>query len=201
MSNHHLFESRFVRDNVSIVDAVVRALQAESAALNDVLDGLPQPEFDRLTNCPQWTLAELVVHTADSIRLGEFPAARAGASPQEAADYYRRPERATDSYRQQNVERAQVQTRDLMTHVSPSDYFATTLRRTLTTLAAADLGHVVEIKGVVVMRPADWLITRVISVAAHGLDVALTLGRRPWTTNEARQVIRPVFVSAIPVLC
>ena len=39
--------------------------------------------------------------------------------------------------------------------------------------------------------------TRVISVAAHGVDVALTLRRVPWTTSSALTVMRGVFVSLL----
>jgi hypothetical protein len=47
------------------------------------------------------------------------------------------------------------------------------------------------------MRLADWTVTRVISVAAHGLDVALTLEREPWTTSPALTVMRDVFLSLL----
>jgi hypothetical protein len=35
------------------------------------------------------------------------------------------------------------------------------------------------------------------SVAAHSLDVALTLGLQPWTTQPALQVTRPVLTSLL----
>ena len=43
----------------------------------------------------------------------------------------------------------------------------------------------------------DWAATRVIAVAAHGLDVAITLGWEPWTTEAALAVVRPVFVDLL----
>jgi len=47
------------------------------------------------------------------------------------------------------------------------------------------------------MKLADWVVTRVVSVAAHGLDVALTVDLRPWTRRSALDVMRPVLVSLL----
>jgi hypothetical protein len=47
------------------------------------------------------------------------------------------------------------------------------------------------------MKLSDWVLTRVWSVAAHGLDVAITLGRDPWTTPEALRAMRPIFVALL----
>jgi hypothetical protein len=49
------------------------------------------------------------------------------------------------------------------------------------------------------MRLGDWTATRVISVAAHGVDIALTLRRVPWTTRSALTVMGGVFVSLLGV--
>ncbi|MGI8417447.1 MAG: hypothetical protein ACR2P2_14835 [Nakamurella sp.] len=43
----------------------------------------------------------------------------------------------------------------------------------------------------------EWLRTRVISVAAHGLDAAITLRRSAWTTAAAHQLIRPVLLDLL----
>lgn len=164
-----------------------------STALNDV----SEQDLARVTNCPPWTLAELVVHTADSLRLIDFPAAPGEAAPQEAADYYRRPERSTPEYRQRNVERAQTHAHTLLDHTSAPDYFNSMLNSIVSWAADADPEQVVEIPGIGAMRIGDWLVTRVIAVAAHGLDVALTLGRPYWTSTRALETMRPVFVSLL----
>lgn len=57
----------------------------------------------------------------------------------------------------------------------------------------------VQSRAVGAMRFDDWLRTRVIAVAAHGLDVAITLNRQPWTTAAALQVIRPVLVVCLVI--
>lgn len=64
-------------------------------------------------------------------------------------------------------------------------------------LSQQDLEQVVLIPRRTAMRLSDWVITRVVSVAAHGLDVATTLGRPPWTTLSAQLAVRPVFVALL----
>ena len=136
--------------------------------MSAVLLELEADQFQRPTNCPPWDLRELVVHTAASIELGdEFGTPDPGAPLRSAADYYRRPERATPRYRGQNVAQAQ------------------------------DPDRHVQVPAVGAMRLGDWTVTRVISVAAHGVDVALTLERVPWTTSSALAVMRGVFLSLL----
>jgi hypothetical protein len=67
----------------------------------------------------------------------------------------------------------------------------------VTKLSRDDLNRVVLIPGRGAMTLADWVVTRVISIAAHGLDIALTPGRPPRTTSPAMTAIRPVFVDLI----
>ena len=164
-----------------------------SAALHDASDH----ELDYISNCPPWTLAELVVHTADSVRFTDFPAAPEEAARREAADYYRRPERSTTEYRQRNVERAQRHAQTLLARTAAPVYFESMLQSIVAWADEIDLERLVEIDGIGAMRLGDWLVTRVISVAAHGLDVALTLTRPSWTTAQALHVMTPVFVSLL----
>jgi hypothetical protein len=70
-------------------------------------------------------------------------------------------------------------------------------RETLGKLRDQDPERRVHLPAVGAMRLDDWVVTRVISVAAHGVDVALTLQRPPWTTSSALTVMRPVFLSLL----
>ena len=174
------------------------ALREEIAALSAVLNTLAQPQFELPTNCPPWTLEELAIHTAASVGLrAALPSAEPGSVPSSAADYYRRPERGTSQYRQRNVDRTVELAARLRAQTSPARWFDEVTRDAMTKLGDDDLDRIVLISQRSAMRLADWVLTRVISVAAHGLDVALTLGRPPWTTAEALAVIRPVFVELI----
>lgn len=176
---------------------VLGALADEGAAFERALQGVAASEFERVTNCPPWTLSELVVHVAASIRIGEFAPAASDAVLREPADYYRRPERSTETYRQSNVQQAQELAIDLQTPSLACGYFSYRLQQTLAQLVRLDLDRPVHIHRVGAMRLRDWLISRVISVAAHGLDVAITLRCTAWTTATAHDVMRPTFVSLL----
>jgi hypothetical protein len=110
-----------------------------------------------------------------------------------AADYYRRPERDTADYRHSNVDRIQKAASDVLARTSAARWFDDTVLR----LSRLDLARVVEISSCGPMKLADLVLTRVISVAAHGLDVALTLGLQRWTTRPALHVTRPVLISLL----
>jgi uncharacterized protein (TIGR03083 family) len=175
------------------------ALLGESRALSAVLRSLTPDDLARPTNCPPWDLQELVVHIADSIAVGDspLPAAEPSAEVHDAADYYRRPERDTREYRQDNVDRSQRLTERVLATTSAVEWFDEVLSHTADVLGAQRLDRVVDVPRRGAMKLSDWVLTRVWSVAAHGLDVAITLGRDPWTTPEALRAMRPIFVALL----
>lgn len=133
-----------------------------------------------------------------SIHLGDgFPAAPPHGDGRTAADYYRRPERDTSAYRQSNVDRTRRATSEILARMSTARWFDEVAQDTVMRLSRLDLGRLVQVPGCGPMILADWVRTRVMSVAAHGLDVALTLGLEPWTGRPALQVTRPVLISLL----
>jgi hypothetical protein len=142
--------------------------------------------------------AELAVHIAMSIEVGSgLPPAGPGGPLSTAADYYRRPERGTVPYRQGNVERTQRVAATVGPAVSPARWFDQTYTATVDSLGRLDPGQILDIAGVGPMTLADWVTTRVMSVAAHGLDVAITLDRPPWTTRLTLSQTTPVLLSLL----
>ena len=180
------------------VDAL-SALRNECNALSVVLNEASSQDYRRTTNCPPWDLRELVVHIAASIQTGDaaFHTAEPDMPVHSAADYYRRPERDTTSYRQNNVDHTRQLARTVLATATAAEYFAVTASRTISALDEHDVDRVVDIQGRGAMRLSDWIVTRVVSIAAHGLDVAITLERPPWTTAAARRAIVPVFVDLL----
>jgi uncharacterized protein (TIGR03083 family) len=178
-------------------DDALTALRQEILALSAVLYELDPAQFSRPTNCPPWNLRELIVHMAASVAIrGPFLTADSQSILASAADYYRRPERDTSAYRQRNVDRTQQLAR---TVAAPGAWFDQISRDAVARLGEDDLERAVLIPGRDPMRLADWVVTRVISIAAHSLDVAITLDRQPWTTEAALTIIRPVFVDLLGV--
>jgi uncharacterized protein (TIGR03083 family) len=182
-----------------LTDDVMTALALESQALSTVLRTLEPDDLRRGTNCPPWDLQELIVHIAASIWVDEppFPPAGPHEQPHSAADYYRRPERDTPAYRQDNVDRTVQLTQRVLADGSAVQWYDEVARQAIAILREHDPDQVVLVPGRGPMRLADWVVTRINSVAAHGLDVAITLDRTPWTTGEALQVLRPLFVDLL----
>ncbi len=178
-------------------DRVLEAFDAEGRALLDVVRDLTAADLARPTNCPPWNLTELLVHIAGSIRAGAFASAEGAAEAHEPADYYRRPERDTAEYRDRNVQVAQQAAREVVQRTTVHDGLAGALRDTTSALAGDDLDRIVELDRVGPMRLGGWLATRVVALAAHGLDVAITLELKPWTTPPAQVVMRPIFLSLL----
>jgi uncharacterized protein (TIGR03084 family) len=57
---------------VVVVDAIVAALAEQHSELADLLDGLGEPDWERETSLPGWTVADVVLHLAqtDELALG-----------------------------------------------------------------------------------------------------------------------------------
>lgn len=174
------------------------ALEAEGRALSAALRDLDPADFGRATNCPPWDLGELVVHIGMSIRVeGPPPAATPGGALVTADAYYRRPERDTAPYRQGNVDRTVAVAAEVLRTAPAAQWFEQVHAGSVATLSGYDPDQVVHISGVGPMRLADWVATRVMSLAAHGLDVAITLGRPPWTTRAALARTTPVLLALL----
>ncbi len=173
------------------------ALRLEGDAFATAIDAATAQQLSRTSNCPPWTLAELVVHTAGSIHIGDMTESDPGEDLHGAADYYRRPERDTPEYRDRNVRQTQAVAARILATTSVAECFTDALRRATSTAASIGMDRVVQIPAVGPMLFGEWLRTRVISVAAHGLDVAITMRRSAWTTAAAQQLIRPVLLDLL----
>lgn len=178
-------------------DAVVAPFNAEYGALVAVLEELSDTDYHVPTNCPPWDLRELVVHICFSACTlpQQLRAPTPDAVEISAADYYRRAERAESGYRTGNVDRTQraaarfatgpsaiaalagawTNTRERLDHVAPDTWIAGPSRVDVA-------GRVVSATAI---RMDSYMITRLIALAAHAVDVALTLRRDPWTTPAA----------------
>lgn len=174
------------------------AFEDEARTLDTVLDGLSEDDFARATNCPPWNVKELVVHVGVVL---PAPGALGDAPPgnpdlREPADYYRRLERRTAGYREDVVKKTQDFAVGLADGAAAAAFLAQRWRTALVEWTGRDLDRLVTSRGGVT-RLGDYVVTRVISHAAHGLDLALSLGRAPWTTATALALMRPVFVSLL----
>ena len=173
----------------------LEAFDAECAAFAEAVDGLGAAEFGQPSNCPPWTVHEVVVHTSWSIRLPERLPLAGGPSVRNASDYYRRAERNTTEYRQGNVDR----TRDIAGRVelgAAAGDFRSAWKAASAAFAVVGADDVIALPGGA-MTCGDYVLTRLMSVAAHGVDVALSFGGDAWTTVEALSALRPVLIDLL----
>jgi uncharacterized protein (TIGR03083 family) len=181
------------------MSAVVDALGAECDAFCAAIGPLSAADWGLVTNCPPWDLKELVAHVYGSTMVdpSRLLPPSDGAPVVGAADYYRRAERDTPEYRRDNVEHWQ---RFAAAFGSPDEIVEACVRDwppMIERLGAEDTQRLIGMRWGVAMSLDDYLVSRVIGVAAHGIDVAITLDRPRWTTDAALDVIRPALVSLL----
>ena len=179
--------------------AVIDALEAECAAFITAIRTLDASEWSRTSNCPPWNVKELVAHNYGSTMVdpSRLQPPVDGAPIVEAADYYRRAERDTTAYRTGNVDRSQ---RFAATFASDEAILRACERdwpRMIERLRAETPSRLIGMSWGVSMTLDDYLVSRVIGVAAHGVDVAITLDRQTWTTSAALRIARPTLESLL----
>src|SRR5690606_20027274 len=74
--------------------------------------------------------------------------------------------------------------------------FADTWRRVEEECRAEPEGRVVRTRHGDSMLLTDFMVTRVVEIAVHGLDLADALGREPWLTPQAGSVLRELLLGA-----
>lgn len=174
------------------------ALVEECRAAATLLAQRREPDFAKVTNCPPWTLKELTVHIWGTVQLPPCWV-RSTLVPASAADYYRRAERKADAYRQRNVDHSQQAAERHKTGADAVRALSTTADALEVRLASEDLDQVIEVSAVGAMRLHDYLVTRVASVAIHGVDIAITLDLLPFTTANAERITADLVESLVGV--
>lgn len=179
------------------------ALGAEVTALEEVLLGLSESEVMLPTRCAPWDVAALSVHTVGSLNqvLVALDQGRPGVSEGSvsAAGYYVPEVRFSPEVNAARVAGAVERASRREDAAEPGRV----LRGTWDALAGRLPGEPVDRRIVTrhgdPMLLTDYLVTRVVEVVLHGLDLADALGREPWTSGAALDVVRGVlFGSADP---
>lgn len=174
--------------------ATLEAFRAEAEALDDALAQVTIEDLARPTNCPPWNVKELLVHIGGGLPPAGVLRSTTQRPLLDAVTNYQRPERATTAYHEDNVRRTQAKAAT----IDDGDVRQVLTRRWQDSLAdweGRPDGPVEGHMGVILL--SDFVLTRVIAHAAHGLDVAISLGLRPWTTREAFDVMRPVWLALL----
>jgi uncharacterized protein (TIGR03083 family) len=175
-------------------DGSVRdALGAEAAALAAAVAGEPAAAFARPSPCPPWTVGDLLYHVRTGVaRISHMlaepePAADAGGLAS-AAGYFSPDHRFSPATNADRVTSAQLGAAGLPAEALAAD-FEHAWQEARAAVQAALPGRVVRTRHGDLMLLTEFLRTRVLELAVHGLDLATGLDRDPWLTPEAADVV------------
>lgn len=167
-------------------EAVLRAFRAEAEALGKAVGALPDASWDLPTRCPPWRVRDLLRHV--TVAVGRVPAMLAAPAPDRAevsaAGYYRPDVRFSPETNADRVAQALARGGE-----PPAAEFDTAWRATLRACEEAPEDRVVRTRHGDAMLLTDFMVTRVVEVAVHGVDLADALGRAAWSTAPAAGVV------------
>ena len=176
---------------------VVAALRAEAGRLSTEMAVVRPAEWARPTGCPPWTVADLLGHIVTV--LAWIPDMLAAPAPQraeiDAVGYYRADDRFSDAGNAARVELARDRAARAGDGPALAASFHRTWRHVLSACEQQPPGRVVRTRHGDAMLLSDFLLTRVMEVGVHGLDLAAALGRSPWLTPEAAGALSGLLLS------
>jgi len=161
--------------------------------------GTDDAALDRPSPCPPWTARELLCHVR--IGVGRVPAMLAETEPPpgpltDAPGYYRPDQRFSPAVNDDRIAIAQRAARA----AGPAPALARDVdqawRDAWAQMCAAPQERVVLTRHGDRMLLTEFLRTRVLELAVHGLDLAAGLDRPPWLTDAAADVVEELVLPA-----
>jgi uncharacterized protein (TIGR03083 family) len=177
-------------------DGALEAFRLEARELSRAVAGLNEAEWDQPTRCQPWSVRELLGHVRVVIAwLPQMLEAPAPDRPQVTATQYYRPD---DRFSPQgNATRIALARTLAAGHADgaslAADFTATWQKVHRLCRDAAD-GKVVRTRHGDAMLLSEFLLTRIVEVAVHGLDIADALGRQPWLTAQAEAAVLGLLI-------
>jgi hypothetical protein len=110
-----------------------------------------------------------------------------------AREYYRPDERFSAATNDTRISSAQEHAADFPDGRALAEAFVATWQDVHRLCGAEPAGRVVLTRHGDAMLLSDFLVTRVVEVAVHGLDLAAALGATPWLTPEAGSVVEELL--------
>jgi uncharacterized protein (TIGR03083 family) len=175
---------------------VVDAFGAEARRLSEVLADVDEADFAQGSPCPPWSVLELLCH----VRIGAGRLAGMLAEPEPspgplvpAPGYYRPGQRFSAAVNNDRIEAAQRAASGLAGRAA-AQAFGQAWRDALVLIERAPQERVVLTRHGDRMLLTEFLRTRVLELAVHGLDLAAGLGRPPWITGRAATVVQGLML-------
>jgi len=177
-------------------EALIDALDEESRLAVEALRDVPEEAFGEPTRLPLWNVKELVAHMwRDVDRIRVYLAEPAPSEAQaDGVSYWRAYDPATDSA--DVADRAKEVADGFATGAALVASFEANRVAVLAPAREVPADQLVATWGPA-MRFDEYLRTRVLEMAVHGLDLADALGRRPWLTASGAQVTRDILVGLL----
>ncbi|MCO5973898.1 maleylpyruvate isomerase N-terminal domain-containing protein [Actinoallomurus soli] len=176
-------------------DRVMEAFRAESARLGEVALSWTDRDWALPTRCEPWRVRDLFGHVR--VALAWLPGMLAGASPDQAEvsarQYYRPDERFSAATNDTRIALAQGHAADFPDGRALAEDFIATWQNVHRLCSAEPAGRVVRTRHGDAMLLSEFLVTRVVEVAVHGLDLAAARGDTPWLTPEAGSVVEELL--------
>jgi uncharacterized protein (TIGR03083 family) len=167
------------------------AFAAEAASLSEALVTVTEAEFDRPTRCASWTVCALLAH----VEMGAGRVIAMVAEPAlstadtDAAGYFRPDDRFSAATNRQRIGDAVAAAARAGSGAAVAARFARTWRDAYAAVVAQPADRVVRTRHGDAMLLTDFMVTRVVELAVHGLDLADALGRPPWTHDSALELV------------
>jgi uncharacterized protein (TIGR03083 family) len=177
-------------------DAVLKAFAGEAQRLAAGLAGVPEPDFSRASPCAPWTVGELLRHVATGAgrvcgMLAEPEPPAAGQVS--AAGYYRADQRFSAATNAGRIAAAQRDAAGREPAGLRAD-FDRAWRAAAADAGAAPPGRRVRTRHGDTMLLTEFMRTRVLELAVHGLDLAAGTGQPPWLTGAAAGVVEELIL-------
>jgi uncharacterized protein (TIGR03083 family) len=181
-----------------VADTIHDAFSAEARQLSGVVAGLDDAAFARPTACDPWTVAELVYHVRMAI--GRPPGMLAAPKPAgldlvSAAGYYRADQRFSSATNTDRIQSAQRGAAALAGAADRARDVEAARQQAEAAVRDSPPGRVVATRHGDRMLLTEFLRTRVLELAVHGLDLAAALDREPWVTAQAAHVTEDLLLS------
>lgn len=181
------------------MDTVRGAFRDECGRLEEVLGGLADGDLDRPTTCPPWTVRDLLAHVRTGAgRLVDMLAAPAPERAEVDAAGYFGAAKFTPEVDRDRIDGARREAHALPGVPEVAAGFARAWRATDAAVAGQPPGRLVRTRHGDAMTLTEFLRTRVVEVAVHGLDLADALGRPPWLTPTAAAVVADLLTGGSP---
>lgn len=152
---------------------------------------LSEAQWGLPTRCAPWTVRDLLGHVCVVIDWlpGMLDAPAPSAARVSAAEYYRPDDRFSPRTNSARIALAQDRAAESADGAAFADDFAASWRRVDRLCRVQPTSRTVRTRHGDAMLLSEFLLTRVVEVAVHGIDLADALKRAPWLTAPAGDAV------------